>query len=239
MGGVWRTVKRMKQTCVGALRSKQGSCSSGGVWRTAKRRKQTCVGALRSKRGSCSSGGVWRIAKRDSTGYCSSPPSTSSSLHGLPSTSSSLHGLLFIQPPPRATPPATVQPALSTGSCSTTPPRATVHPALHRLLFILPSTGWSCSSSPPRGPVHPAPTGSINRGPIHPEATTGSCSSTPPGNCSSKPPSNTHYSSNPSPPPQHSQFIQRQHRSASVSSSSEGIARSGSVNSHRSVARVL
>ena len=43
-------------------------------------------------------GRVWRTAKRDSTGYCSSPLSTSSSLHGL----------LFIQPPPRATPPATV-----------------------------------------------------------------------------------------------------------------------------------
>ena len=51
---------------------------------------------LRSKQGSCSSGGVWRTAKRDSTRYCSSPPSTSSSLHGLPSTSSSLDGLLFI-----------------------------------------------------------------------------------------------------------------------------------------------
>ena len=40
--------------------------------------------------------GGWRTAKRDSTGYCSSPPSTSSGLHGLPSTSSSLHVLLFI-----------------------------------------------------------------------------------------------------------------------------------------------
>ena len=92
------------------------------------------------------------------------PPPTSSSLH----LRLFIHGLLFIQPPPRATPPATVQPALSTGSCSTTPPRATVHPALHRLLFILPSTGWSCSSCPPRGPVHPAPTGSNDQGPIHP-----------------------------------------------------------------------
>ena len=120
------------------------------------------------------------------------PPSTSSSLH----LRLFIHGLLFIQPPPRATPPATVQPALSTGSYSTTPPRATVHPALHHLLFILPSTGWSCSSSPPRGPVHPAPTGSIDRGPVHPEATPwGSCSSTPTGNCSSKPPSNAHCSS--------------------------------------------
>ena len=65
------------------------------------------------------------------------PPSTSSSLH----LRLFIHGLLFIQPPPRATPPATVQPALSTGSCSTTPPRATFHPALHHLLFIQPSTG--------------------------------------------------------------------------------------------------
>ena len=60
------------------------------------------------------------------------PQSTSSSLH----LRLFIHGLLFIQPPPRATPPATVQPPLSTGSCSTTPPRATVHPPLHRLLFI-------------------------------------------------------------------------------------------------------
>ena len=75
-------------------------------------------------------GGVWRTAKRDSTGYCSSPPSTSSSLHGLPSASSSLHGLLFIQLPPRATPSATVQ------------------PPLHGLLFIQPYTVY-CTSCPP------------------------------------------------------------------------------------------
>ncbi len=115
-----------------------------------------------------------------------------------------IHGLLFIQPPSCAPPPATVQPTLSTGSSSTTPPRATVHRPLHCLLFIQPSTG-SCSSSP---------------------NTTGSCSSTPTRNYSSKPPQ------------QCSLFIERQHRSASVSSSSEGIARSGSVNSHRSIAWV-
>ncbi len=128
---------------------------------------------------------------RHYTRYCSSPPSTSSSLHGLPSTSSSLHELLFIQPPPRATPPTTVQPALSTGSYSTTPPWFTIHQALHRLLFIQPSTGWSCSSRPPRGPIHPAPTGSIDRGPVHPEAT---------------PPLTVHP---PPPPAQRSLFIQR------------------------------
>ena len=135
-------------------------------------------------------------------------------------------GLLFIQPPSRATPPATVQPALSTGSCSTTPPRATVHSSLHHLLFIQPSTGWSCSSSPPRGPVQPAPTGSIDRGTVHPEAT-------PWGHV--HPPHRELFIQ---PPRQRSLFIQRQHRSSSVSSSSEGIARSGSVNSHRSIARV-
>ena len=150
------------------------------------------------------------------------PPSTSSSLH----LRLFIHGLLFIQPPPRATPPASVQPALSTGSCSTTPPRATVHPALHLLLFILPSMGWSCSSSPPWGPIHPAPTGSIDRGPVHTKAT-------PRGPVHPPPPLAVHPN-----PPQRSLFIQRQHRSASVSSSREGIARSGSVNSHRSIARV-
>ena len=74
--------------------------------------------------------GVWRTAKRDSTGSCSSPPSTSSSLHGLPSTSSSLHGLLFIQP---STPRGPVQPPLhghpSTIYCSSSPPH-------HGFLFI-------------------------------------------------------------------------------------------------------
>ena len=114
-------------------------------------RKTDETDLLRSKRGSCSSGGVWRTAKRDSTGYCSSPPSTSSSLHGL----------LFIQPPPRATPPATVQPPLhghpSTVYCSSSPPH-------HGVLFNHPSMG-----TPPPSTVHPA----LNtpRGPVHPEAT--------------------------------------------------------------------
>ena len=63
------------------------------------------------------------------------PPSNSSSLH----LRLFIHGLLFIQPPL-----AIVQPPLSTGSCSTTPPRATVYPPLHCLLFIQPSTRSSC-----------------------------------------------------------------------------------------------
>ena len=183
------------------------------------------------KRGSCSSGGVWRTAKRDSTGYCSStvdllqpppatvhpratvdPASTARSSTGYCSTSP-LHGVLFNHP--------------SMGYCSSSPPPATVQPALHRLLFNQPSTG-SCSSSPPRGPVHP-PARSIGvlfiqrqrpllpRGPVHP---------TP------------HRELFIQTPQQRSLFIQRQHRPASVSSSGEGIARSGSVNSHRSIARV-
>src|SRR3990170_3787768 len=124
------------------------------------------------------------------------PPLTSSSFH----LRLFIHGLLFIQPPSRATPPATVQLALSTGSCSTTPPQATVHLALHHLLFILPSTGWSCSSCPPRGPVHPAPTDSIDRGPVHPEATPrGPVHPPPPGTVHPKPPpphpNNPNYSS--------------------------------------------
>ena len=123
--------------------SRNGVLLIGGGVAYRKTGKRTCVGALWSKWGSCSSGGVWRTAKRDSTGYCSSPPSTSSNLHGLPSTCSSLHGLLFIQPPPHATLPANVQQPLhgrpSTVYCSSSPPRGRpVHPALH--------TTGSCSS---------------------------------------------------------------------------------------------
>ena len=68
-----------------------------------------------------------------STGYCSTSP-----LHGVlfnhPSMgycSSSLHRLLFNQP--------------FMGSCSSSPPWGHVHPALHGVLFIQPST-WSYSS---------------------------------------------------------------------------------------------
>ena len=110
-----------------------------------------------------------RTAKWDSTGYCLSPPSTSSILHGL----------LFIQPPSRATPPATVQPPLhghpSTVYCSSSPPH-------HEVLFNHPSM-----ATPPPSTVHPA---------LH---TTGSCSSR--GNATA------HCSSKPSPPPQRSLFI--------------------------------
>ena len=90
-------------------------------------------------------------------GYCSSPPSTPSSLHGL----------LFIHHRP---PQASTYDCSSTGSCSSSlhhallhrllfnqpSARAPVQPPLHGLLFIQPSTVY-CSSCPPRGgPVHPA-----------------------------------------------------------------------------------
>ena len=138
----------------------------------------------------------------------------------------------LLQPPPATVHPrAPVHPAstarYSTGYCSTIP-----H---HGQLFIQPSTVY-CSSSPPRGgPVHPALHGVLFIQPqparsigvlfiqrqhhgvlfIHP-----------------------HRELFIQTPPQRSLFIQRQRRSASVSSSSEGIARSGSVNNHRSIARV-
>ena len=139
--------------------------------------------------------------KRGSTGYYSSPPSTSSSFHGL----------LFIH---RGPPPASTYDCSSTDSCSSSfhrmllhrllfnqpSPRGPVQPLLHLLLFIQPSTGY-CSTSPPRGPVHPAlhgvlfihpqparPIGVLfiqrqrpllPRGPVHPPPT-GNCSSNPP-----------------------------------------------------------
>ena len=104
-----------------------------------------------------------------STGYRRPPPASTGSC------SSSLHGLLFIQPPPRATPPATVHPALHGVVLF-------IQRQCHGVLFIHPHRSLFIQT-----------------------------------------PRNTHCSS---------------HRSASVSSSSEGIARSGSVNSHRSIARV-
>ena len=110
-----------------------------------------------------------------------------------PSTSSSLHLLLFIHrvfllPPPATVHPwATVHPA-STGYCSTSPPQAAIHLALHWLRFNQPSMG-SCSSTPnrlDRGHVHPAATTST---------TTGSCSSNPHRELFIQTRNNTHYSS--------------------------------------------
>ena len=74
------------------LRSERGPVDQEGCGVPQNGGNGLCVGVLRSKRGSCSSGGVWCTAKWDSMGYCSSPPSTSSSLH----LRLFIHGLLFI-----------------------------------------------------------------------------------------------------------------------------------------------
>ena len=143
-------------------------------------------------------------------GYCSTSP---------------LHGVLFNHP--------------STGYCSSSPPPATVQPALHGVLFIQPSMG-SYSSSPPRGPVHPALHRVLF---IHRLDRSGSCSSSgnvlyyhgvlfiqpPTRNCSSKPPNNTHYSSR-----EGGNIV----RSASVSSRSKGITLVQLTTRDRSIARV-
>ena len=128
---------------------------------------------------------------------------------------------LHRRPPPASTGPLFIhrQPTpASTGSCSSSLHRA----LLHQLLFNHPS---------PRAPVQP---------PLHGHPSIVYCSSSPPHHGVLFIQRQRHRSLfiQPHPPPQHSLFIQRQHRSASVSSSSERIARSGSVNSHRSIARV-
>ena len=159
-------------------------------------------------------------------------------LHGILfiSTVDCLHVLLFIH---RRPPPASTCDCSSTGSCSSSlhrvllhrllfnqpSPRAPVQPPLHGLLFIQPSTVY-CSSSPPRGgPVHPALHGVLFIQP-QPARTIGVLFIHP------------HRELFIQTPQQRSLFIQRQHRSALVSSSSKGIARPGSVNSHRSIGRV-
>jgi hypothetical protein len=202
-GGVWRTAKRRKRTSYGRNggpvdREGCGVPQNGGNGLVLERYGRNGGPVHREGCGVPQNGTprdtvhLHRRPPPASTGYCSS---TVDLLQPPPAT---VHPRAPVHPAstPRATPPATVQPALSTGYCSTTPPRATVHPALHRLLFIQPSTGWSCSSSPPRGPVHPAPTGSIDRGPVHPEATPrGPVHPPPPGTVHPNPPSNAHCSS--------------------------------------------
>ena len=142
------------------------------------------------------------------------PPTTSSSLHlllyihhQLPPASTSYYsstGSPFIQPPP-----ATIHPALHGVMFIQSPP-STVQPALHGVLFNLPLHGVMFNPStygvPPTVIVHPPPR-LLDRGPVHPAAT----SSTTTGSCSSN--------------PHRELFIKRQLRSASVSSSSEGITR--------------
>jgi hypothetical protein len=116
-----------------------------------------------------------------------------------PSTSSSLHLGLFIH---HDLPHASTRYCSSMGILFIQPPPATVQPALHGVLLIHPQPArvWR----PPRsGSCSSSGNDLLPRGPVH---------ATPTGN----------YSSNPQ---QRSLFIKRQVRSASVSTSSEGIAR--------------
>ena len=123
----------------------------------------------------------------------------------------------LLQPPRAPVHPATTA-RYSTGYCSTTPPPSTVHPALHGVRPVHPALHEALF-------IQPQPSRSIgvlfiqrqHHGVlfIHP-----------------------HWELFIQTPQQCSLFIQRQHRPASTRSSSEGIARSCSVNSHRSIAQV-
>ena len=207
----WRTAERRKRPCVRPTTFETGSCSSGGVWRTAKRRKRTSYGR--------NGGPVDRegcgVPQNGGNGLVLERYSRNGGpVHregcGVPQNGTPRDTVHLHRRPPPASTGYRRPPPASTGSCSSSLHRA----LLHRLLFNHPSTG-----TPPPSTVHPA---------LH---TTGSCSSR--GNA-------TAHCSSTTPPPPATLTVhpERQHRSASVSSSSEGIARSGSVNSHRSIARV-
>ena len=181
--------------------------------------------------GSCSSGGVRRTAKRTKrTSYgrnggpvdqegCgvpqyrqNGPPTVETGVlligRGVAYRKMGLHGILFISTVDLLQPPRATVDLLQ-------PPRAHVQPAFTARY----STGY-CSTTPSTGTPPP----SIVDPALH---TTWSCSSR--GNATA------HYSSNP-PSPRNTHCSSNQ--STSISSSSEGIARSGSVNSHRSIAQV-
>ena len=126
----WHTAEKRKRPCVRPATFKTGSCPLGGVWRTAKRRKRTSYGrnggpvdregcgvpqngvnGLVLERYGRNGGHVHREGcgvpqnrtPRDTVHLHRRPPPASTG-----SCSSSLHGLLFIQPPPCATPLATI-----------------------------------------------------------------------------------------------------------------------------------
>ena len=216
----WRTIERRKRPCVRLATFEMGSCSSGGVWHTAKQRKRTSYvrnGVLLIERGVA-------YRKMEETNLLRSNGShVDREWCGVPQKG-------------RNGPPTVETGVLLIG-------RGVAYrkTGLHGILFIStvdllqPPRATVDLLQPPRAPVHPASTARYSTGycsttpppsTVHPALhTTGSCSSR--GNatahCSSKPPRNAHCSSN---------------QSASVSYSNEGIARSGSVNSHRSLAWV-
>ena len=256
----WRTAEQRKRPCVRPATVETGSCSSGGVSCTAKRRKRTSYGRNggpvdREGCGILQDGGNGLVLERYGRNEgpvhregCGVPqngtPRDTVHLHRRPPPASMSYcssTIDHLQPPPATVHPrAPIHPAstacYSTGYCSTSP--------LHGLLFNHPTTGY-CSSCAPPSTVHPALHGVV----LFIQPSTGSCSSSPnwldrSGSCSSRGNATGVLFIHPhrelfiQPPQQRSLFIQRQHRSASVSSSSEGIARSGSVNSHRSIAQV-
>ena len=120
------------------------------------------------------------------------------------------------------------------------PPRVTVHPpltfsSLHGLLFIQPPP----RATPPATIQPPLHGGPLHRLLLIQPSTGSSCSSNPPHHGVLFIQRQHHRSLFIQPPlPTLTVHPERKHPSASVSSSSEGIARSGSVNSHRSIARV-
>ena len=222
MGGVWRTAKRTKRTSYGRNRGPVDREGCGlpqngrngpptvetGVLligRGVAYRKADKTDLLRSKQGPVDreGGGVPQSGRN---GLVLERYGRNRG-RGVAYRKTGLHGILFIstvdllQPPrdtadllqpPRAPVHLASTTRYSTSYCSTTPPPSTVHPALHRLLFIQPSTVY-CSSSPPHHGVlfnHPS-TATPPPSTVHPALhTTGSCSSR--GNatahCSSTPP---------------------------------------------------
>ena len=156
---------------------------------------------LRSKQGSCSLGGVWRTAKRrKQTSYGQNGGPVHQQGCGVPQNETPRDTVHLHRRPPQASTGYRRPPPASTGSCSSSLHRA----LLHRLLFNHPSTG-----TPPPSTVHLA---------LH---TTGSCSSR--GNATAHCSSQRQHHGVMFIHPHRELFIKRQLRSASVSSSSEGI----------------
>ena len=160
MGGVWRTAKRRKQTCVGAPTVETGVLFIG---RGVEYRKTGLHGLLLIHRllPRSSLHGLLIIHRRRAPASNSTvhprhlPPASTSYCSSTGSSSSNLHRLLLNHP--------------CMGYCSSSPPPATVQPALHGVLFThpQPARSRSCSSSgnglyyhvvlfiqPPLGTVH-------------------------------------------------------------------------------------
>ena len=204
---------RGKRLVLDRVRSKRGPVDREGCGVPQNGAKRIVLERLRSKRGPVDREGCG-IPQNGTPRATVHPPLTSSSLHCYCSST-----VGFLQPPlaivhPRGhvhpASPATVHPALH-GVLFIQPPSATIQPALHGVLFNQPLHGVmfnqpSTYGVPPPATVHPPPR-LLVRGHVHPAATT----STTTGSCSSN--------------PHQELFIKRQLRSASVNSSSKRITR--------------